>query len=80
MADNLSYLKQLLANKRTRSELRYRHYEMKSHPQDLFSTAELKAWNLRPVLGWCAKAVDTLADRMQFKGWKNDNFNLETIF
>ncbi|WP_288339036.1 phage portal protein [uncultured Allobaculum sp.] len=80
MADNLSYLKQLLANKRTRSELRYRHYEMKSHPQDLFSTAELKAWNLRPVLGWCSKAVDSLADRLQVKGWKNDNFNLETIF
>lgn len=80
MADNLQYLKRLLNKKQSRTDLRYKHYEMKSHPSDLFSTAELKAWNLRPVLGWCSKAVDTLADRLQFRGWKEDNFNLENIF
>ena len=64
----LTYLKRLLAKKQARTELRYRHYEMKSHPSDLFSTAEMKEWNLRPVLGWCPKADDSFADRLQFQG------------
>lgn len=80
MADNLPYLKQLLNKKRTRTSTRYQYYEMKRYPQDLFLTLETKTYNLRPVLGWCTKAVDTLADRLQFKGWKNDNFNLNAIF
>ncbi|MEY8468336.1 hypothetical protein [Faecalibaculum rodentium] len=32
------------------------------------------------MLGWIPKAVDSLADRLVFKGWKNDNFNLSQIF
>lgn len=80
MAEGLGYLKQLLNNKRNRTNLRYQYYEMKKHPQDLFSTRELRAYDLRPVLGWCAKAVDTLADRLQLKSWKNDNFGIAEIF
>lgn len=80
MAEGLAYLKQLLNSKRNRIDLRYKYYEMKKRPQDLFSTRELKAYNLKPVLGWCPKAVDTLADRLQFRGWKDDNYNLAQIF
>lgn len=80
MPENLAYLKQLLASKKSRTDLRYAYYEMKRHPIELFSTKELKLSYLRPVLGWCAKAVDSLADRLQFRGWKNDNFNLTQIF
>lgn len=80
MTDNLPYLKQLLAIKRPRTDLRYRYYEMKKHPRDLFSTSEIAEYRLKPVLGWCTKAVDSLADRLQFRGWKTDNFNLTSIF
>lgn len=80
MSEGIGYLKQLLNNKRNRTKLRYQYYEMKKRPLDLFSTKELRAYGLNPVLGWCSKAVDTLADRLQFKGWKNDNFDLAQIF
>ncbi|MCZ0950856.1 hypothetical protein N7T98_26110, partial [Pseudomonas syringae pv. tomato] len=29
---------------------------------------------------WCAKSVDSLADRLQFRGFDNDNFDMGTIF
>lgn len=35
---------------------------------------------MNSMLGWIPKAVDSLADRLVFKGWKNDNFNLSQIF
>lgn len=31
-------------------------------------------------LGWCAKAVDSMSDRLQFRGFKNDNFNIMQIY
>ena len=36
--------------------------------------------NFSVSLGWCAKAVDSIADRLFFDGFKNDNFNLNEIF
>ena len=32
------------------------------------------------TLGWCTKAVDSMADRLRFRGFKNDNFNMQQIF
>ena len=34
----------------------------------------------RSCLGWCTKAVDALADRLVFKEFANDNFELNEIF
>lgn len=34
----------------------------------------------RSVLGWCSKGVDALADRLVFREFKNDQFNLDEIF
>ena len=34
----------------------------------------------KAVMGWSAKAVDSLADRLVFLGFKEDNFGLEEIF
>lgn len=32
------------------------------------------------TLGWCAKAVDSVADRLVFREFANDNFNINQIF
>ncbi len=53
---------------------------MKNRPRDLLLTANTKVGFLNSMLGWIPKAVDSLADRLVFKGWKNDNFNLSQIF
>ena len=34
----------------------------------------------KAVLGWCAKGVDSLADRLAFREFENDNFELNEIF
>lgn len=61
--------------------MRYRFYEMKNFVPDLGLTkaSELSNW-LNFKVGWCTKAVDSLADRLVFKGWKNDEYKLGEIF
>jgi hypothetical protein len=34
----------------------------------------------KAVLGWCAKGVDSLADRLVFREFENDNFEINEIF
>lgn len=34
----------------------------------------------RSTVGWCARAVDSIADRLVFREFANDNFNLNEIF
>ena len=76
----IPYLKQKLNNKRFRVLTRYQYYEMKNHAFDfgISSPPELKYWS--SVLGWCAKAVDSLADRLDFHGFKDDVFDLTGIY
>lgn len=73
------YLKNKLAAKRNRIQLRYQYYEMKNVVKDLnISTPSQLKW-LNEVLGWCSKAVDSLADRLVFREFKNDNFGINEI-
>lgn len=77
----LEYLRNKLARKRKRVLLRYDYYEMK----DIESIATITIpsrlrQQYRSVFGWCAKSVDSLADRLQFRGFQNDNFDLMEIF
>lgn len=80
MPMGIDYCRNLLAKKANRNSLRYKFYEMKNHVDDLMLVRNARMNNIRSSLGWCAKAVDSLADRLHFKGWKDDNFNLEEIF
>lgn len=76
----IEYLRAKLASKRDRVLLRYKYYEMKN---DFYNPSKLIPpifKNLKPVLGWCAKGVDSIADRLVFDGFKNDNFLLDQIF
>ena len=48
------YLKRKLATKRTRTQTRYKYYEMKKIAEDLkISTPDGLQW-LNSTLGWCA--------------------------
>lgn len=60
--------------------MRYGFYDMKYGVQDMdISTPpNLKYWNA--VLGWCSKAVDSLADRLTFREFENDNFDFNEIY
>lgn len=83
MADykGIEYLRNKLKMKRVRVKLRYKYYEMKDVQLSPSITVpvQLRA-QYRSTCGWCAKAVDGLADRLQFRGFRNDNFALMEIF
>lgn len=76
----IPFLQTKLLLKRIRVGKRYRYYEMKNNVFDfgISSPPELKYFN--SVVGWCAKGVDALADRLEFYGFKNDVFGLGEIY
>lgn len=77
---SITYLEKKLEKKRTRALLRYDYYEQKKQSMDLgISTPEGLQW-FNVVNGWCTKAVDALADRLQFDGFENDNFMFKELF
>lgn len=76
----MEYLKRKLATKRERTQVRYKYYEMKKIAEDLnISTPDGLKW-LNSTLGWCAKAVDSLADRIVFREFRDDNLDMQEIF
>lgn len=73
-------LSKKLEVKRKRGLLRYEYYEEKQKAADLgISTPQGLEW-FKAVNGWCTKAVDGLADRLQFDTFDNDNFNFTEMF
>lgn len=80
MYQGIEYLRKKLAQKQSRVNLRYNYYEMKNAVKE-FNIVIPPSWNfLKAVLGWSAKAVDALADRLVFTEFANDNFGLNEIF
>ncbi len=76
----IAYLRKKLDNKRIRVRTRYEFYEMKNAVKDAnISTPPQLQW-MNATLGWCGKAVDSLADRLVFHSFNGDNFELTEIF
>lgn len=76
----IPYLQYKLIQKRIRAQKRYNYYDMKNLTLDfgISSPPELRAWN--SVVGWCAKGVDSLADRLDLYGFKDDVFDMTEIY
>lgn len=76
----IEYLRRKLNSKRPKVLTRYKFYEMKNYTFDfnISTPPDLRHWN--SCVGWCAKAVDSLADRLQFKEMRNDEFAMNEIF
>lgn len=76
----ITYLQNKLIMKRPRGLLRYKFYEQKQQAMDFgISTPAGLEW-FGTINGWCTKAVDALADRIQFDGFENDNFMMREMF
>ncbi len=73
-------LRTRLALKRIRVEKRYSYYEMKNRLKDFDISSPPKLRSFQSVLGWCSKAVDSLSDRLMFREFEEDNFDLNEIF
>lgn len=76
----IEYLRNRLAAKQTRVRLRYGYYEMKQAFSNVGSIIPPEFNAMKPVLGWCERAVDTLADRLVFEKFGGDDFYMSEIF
>ena len=76
----LEYLRNKLLSKRIRVLTRYAYYEMKNGIKDYSKLMPTDMRWIKATLGWCSKAVDSVADRLAFREFRNDNFDLNNIF
>ena len=76
----IDYLRNKLTSKRIGVNVRYEYYELKNSFDNPSKLIPPIFERVKPVLGWCAKSVDSIADRLVFDGFKNDNFMLDQIF
>lgn len=81
VAKGIEYLRKKLVSHQNRVNMRYKQYSMKYFDQDVSVTIPKQIrGRYRSVLGWCAKGVDALADRLVFREFTNDNFEVNEIF
>lgn len=76
----ISYLRRKLSSKRIRVLERYKFYEMKNIVKNLGISMPTELKMIYKALGWCGKAVDSIADRLVFHSFEEDNFDLMDIF
>ena len=77
----IEYLRKKLASVKPRVDMRYSQYAMQHQDHTVGITIpESMRQQYRSVLGWCAKGVDSLADRLVFREFANDNFQVNEIF
>lgn len=79
MEYGIAYLKNKLLKKAPRVHMRYGFYEMKNVTFDfgISTPPELRYWN--SVIGWNAKAVDAMTDRLSFRRFRDDIFGFDSI-
>lgn len=80
MTVGLARLRRKLADKRDGVLKRYSYYDAKPPWPTSGVDFPLKFRHLGAVLGWCTTAVDSMADRLVFREFKNDVFDLNQIF
>lgn len=77
----MNYLKRKLSTVRPRVKMRYRQYAMKHYDPPVGLTIPHQIISkYQAVLGWSAKGVDSLADRLVFREFANDDYNVNAIF
>lgn len=75
------YLSKKLDTHRPRVLERYRYYEMKKDDLSPGMVIPVEIRNLfKSTLGWCGKAVDSMADRLVFREFADDVFEFNEIF
>lgn len=82
MVENgIEYLRKKLDSKKGRVDMRYKQYDMKKDDPNIgFVIPPNIRHQYKSVLGWCAKGVDGLADRLVFRKFNNDDFEVTEIF
>ena len=75
----IEYLRGKLAEKRERVLVRYKFYDMKYFVKDFGIANRETLQYLNSVVGWCGKAVDSVADRLVIDEFDQDDFGFNDI-
>ena len=77
----MAYLQDKMAKYRQGAIKRYSYYDMHYKERNIGAVIPpaLQA-KYTATIGWCTKAVDALADRLIFREFANDNFQINEIF
>ncbi|MFN6689060.1 hypothetical protein ACK4CH_04105 [Enterococcus gallinarum] len=77
----IGYLRNKLNTHKNRVDMRYKQYAMKYYdpPIGITIPPAIRA-KYKSVLGWCSKGVDALADRLVFREFAHDDFEVNEIF
>ena len=75
----IEYLRGKLAEKRERVLVRYKFYDMKYFVRDFGIANRETLQYLNSVVGWCGKAVDSVADRLVIDEFDQDDFGFNDI-
>lgn len=76
----IEYLKGKLSSKQPRVSIRYSYYDMKNKAQEVSKLIPQEFKSLSFCLGWCAKAADSIADRLIFDEFDNDILYMDEIY
>lgn len=68
-----------IVSKRTSVQLKYRYYDAEQEVRDLGISMPVKLLMLQSGLGWASKAVDVIADRMNFDAFENDRLGINAL-
>lgn len=77
----IDYLRKKLNHHKLRVDARYRYYAMQYFDPSLGITIPPDLYRrFRAILGWTSKSVDSLANRLVFREFTNDDFLVNDIF
>ena len=78
---SIEYLRDKLKRYRYGALKRQKTYDMKNKDiEPSIAIPQQLRQQYQATLGWCAKAVDSVADRLVFREFAEDNFNINEIF
>lgn len=81
LSENLaSELLLCLASKSTKVNNKYEYYDADNDIRDFGISTPRSMVNSRPGIGWAARAVNTLSDRVVFDGFAKDTFGINDTF
>lgn len=73
-------LLEIIVSKRTSVQLKYRYYEAEQEIRDLGISMPARLLMLQSGLGWASKAVDVVADRLNFDAFENDRLGINDLY
>ncbi len=76
----VEYLRAQLRKKQPRVRRRYEYYDMKKQVEYFSKLLPSEYRWMSHALGWSTKAVDSIADRLNFNEFRDDNFYMQEIY